>query len=233
MSSALAAAGGSTELGDMRGYEDSGEHVSKAAGAWMAALHWRTLRSCVPPHAAGHSVSGTAVLSSPLSPLGHIWAIWQHLWGQLHSVIESRADFAGAATGQLQGALQQLARLSFKPVYHCRCRLAVSVNIAAGQANSGSGPLPSHLEHVGSAGDRYRAADAAEAPYRAADFRRNSSGRALPAYAASSSGGSSYSSSSRSRRDGNSTPDRAAGGCPLSFNVAVAACRGAVLKSQL
>ena len=87
---------------------------------------------------------------------------------------------------------------------------------AAGQANGGSGPLPSHLEHASLAGERYGAADAAEAPYRAADFRRNSSGRALPAYAASSSGGSSYSGSSRSRRDGTSTPDRAAGGCTCS-----------------
>ena len=229
MSSALAAAGGSTELGDVRGYEDSGLHVSKAAGAWMAALHWTTLRSCVPPHRAGHSVSGTAVLSSPLSPLGHFGPS-----GSTFGVSCTLSLSQGLILhGQLQGALQQLARLSFRPAYHCRCRLAASVNIAAGQANSGSGPLLSHLEHVGSAGDRYRAADAAEAPYRAADFRRNSSGRALPAYAASSSGGSSYSSGSRSRRDCNSTPERATGSCPLFFNVAVAACRGTVLKSQL
>jgi hypothetical protein len=95
--------------------------------------------------------------------------------------------------------------------HHAHGRQSVSVETAAGQVDGGSGPLPSHLEHAGSAGERYGAADAAEAPYRAADFRRNSSGRALPAYAASSSGGSSYSGSSRTRRDGTSTPDRAAG----------------------
>jgi hypothetical protein len=78
--------------------------------------------------------------------------------------------------------------------------------------NGDSGPLPSHLQHADSMGQHYRG-PGADMPHRAADFRRNSSGRAgAQSYAASSSGSSSYSASSGSQHDGMSTADRAAGG---------------------
>jgi hypothetical protein len=207
MSGALAAAGGSTELVDMRGYEDSGHHAPKAAGVFRLILH-----TPASPHAPGHP---------SIARLLKWWGPSRMSSGDECCTAGSKGARLGRgkAAGQVPGAPQRT-----RGVLGCPCgwpRRAqfdcpVLICTAAGQGNSSSGPLPSHLEHAGSAGDRYRASDAAEAPYRAADFCRNSSGRAFPAHAASSSGGSSYSGSSRSRRDGTSTPDRAAGGCTCS-----------------